>query len=395
MPDNFDSTGLTIASLSEVVSTLATDMQGIYGSDINVDSNSPDGQMINIFSQVSIDQRELLLGVYNMFSVENSYGINLSNLVSLNGIARQAATYTTTPVAVTTTTSLTLVGQNTTSTTATIFTVEDPSGYLWELQTTTTVSAGTTTLTFVCTTPGAISPSANSINIIYTAFAGITSVNNPTISGTVRGVNEESDVALKIRRGKMFSLASTGPSAALRAALLALSFISDAYVFENNTGSTVGVIPAHSIHAVINYPSGYEESVGYVIFIKKLPGTGMVGSKSRTVFGIGGLASSTMYWDIAVAQPLYIKFTGTPKNSSDTYDDSAIKAALASALVYTLNASPNIGDVVIAMNNYDDSIILSNVYVSTDGSTWATVVNPTAQVNYFTVSASNITISGI
>ena len=395
MPDNFDSTGLTIASLSEVVSTLATDMQGIYGSDINVDSNSPDGQMINIFSQVSIDQRELLLGVYNMFSVENSYGINLSNLVSLNGIARQAATYTTTPVAVTTTTSLTLVGQNTTSTTATIFTVEDPSGYLWELQTTTTVSAGTTTLTFVCTTPGAISPSANSINIIYTAFAGITSVNNPTISGTVRGVNEESDVALKIRRGKMFSLASTGPSAALRAALLGLSFISDAYVFENNTGSTVGVIPAHSIHAVINYPSGYEESVGYVIFIKKLPGTGMVGSKSRTVFGIGGLASSTMYWDIAVAQPLYIKFTGTPKNSSDTYDDSAIKAALASALVYTLNASPNIGDVVIAMNNYDDSIILSNVYVSTDGSTWATVVNPTAQVNYFTVSASNITISGI
>jgi hypothetical protein len=395
MPDNFDSTGLTIASLSEVVSTLATDMQGIYGSDINVDSNSPDGQMINIFSQVSIDQRELLLGVYNMFSVENSYGINLSNLVSLNGIARQAATYTTTPVAVTTTTSLTLVGQDTTSTTATIFTVEDTSGYLWELQTTTTVSAGTTTLTFVCTTPGAISPSANSINIIYTAIAGITSVNNPTISGTAIGVNEESDVALKIRRGKMFSLASTGPSAALRAALLAQSYISDAYVFENNTGSTVGVIPAHSIHAVINYPSGYELAVGNVIFVEKLPGTGMVGSKSYTIYGVAGLASSTMYWDIAVAQPLYIKFTGTPKNSSDTYDDSAIKAALASALVYTLNASPNIGDVVIAMNNYDDSIILSNVYVSTDGSTWATVVNPTAQVNYFTVSASNITISGI
>ena len=52
MPNSFDANGLQTVTQSEIVDNLTSEFQEIYGEDINVESNSPDGQIINTFAQM-------------------------------------------------------------------------------------------------------------------------------------------------------------------------------------------------------------------------------------------------------------------------------------------------------------------------------------------------------
>ena len=50
-----DANGLTIDSLEEIITALEDGYKVIYGNDINVASNTPDGQQINISAQNIFD----------------------------------------------------------------------------------------------------------------------------------------------------------------------------------------------------------------------------------------------------------------------------------------------------------------------------------------------------
>ena len=384
MADTLDETGLTVMSLPELTASITTSLQSIYGSDINVDSNSPDGQMINIYAQTAIDQREVLLDIYNMLSVENAYGVNLDNLVALNGITRTGATYTSAPVEVTADRALTLP--------ALTYLLQDSAGFQWALAAAHTFSvAGTATLTFNCTTPGAVSPGANTIIQQATAVVGITGINNPSIAAVVIGVNEQTDADLKITRAKSFKLASVGPSGAITAALLAAG-ATDAITFENNTAGTVGVIPAYSVYVIVNPASLYDTQVAAAIASKKMPGVGMYGAKSQYT-PVGANVFSTMKWDVAVVQALYVKATLIAKKTGETFDTDAVKAAIA-AIVYSLGQTASIGDIITAIINFNSDIIPTVVGVcATVGGSYTDTLAPAAQKNYFTISAANITLS--
>ena len=46
MPDLIDASGLTLKTRTEIVNELKDSLRGIYGNDINLDQNSPDGQLV-------------------------------------------------------------------------------------------------------------------------------------------------------------------------------------------------------------------------------------------------------------------------------------------------------------------------------------------------------------
>lgn len=48
----FSQTGLVTQSLEEIITEITGKYQGIYGNDINIDQNTPDGQMINLLAQM-------------------------------------------------------------------------------------------------------------------------------------------------------------------------------------------------------------------------------------------------------------------------------------------------------------------------------------------------------
>jgi uncharacterized phage protein gp47/JayE len=74
MPDTFDRTGLTVKTLTEIRDEKEVDYKSIYGNDINVDPNSPDGQIINIEAQGAIDLREVLSQINAGFDPDEAEG---------------------------------------------------------------------------------------------------------------------------------------------------------------------------------------------------------------------------------------------------------------------------------------------------------------------------------
>ena len=393
MPNTLDANGLTLKTLTEIVADLTSDMQTIYGADINVDSNSPDGQMINIFAQAAIDNLEVLADVYNALDPEVSTGVNLDKALSLNGVTRTPATHTTTPVSITTNKALTLTGLDAliADPTAQVYAVQDENKNVFQLVTTYVFSgAATASLTFQAETPGVLTVLPNTITEQNTPLLGVTTVANASISGTVDGVDEETDVAFKIRRAKMFKLASTGPADAVEAALLAVTGVSDALVVENSTSGTVNSVPARSLQCIAK--GGAATDIAQAIYSNKGPGCGLYGAASYVITRVNGLPVTISY-SVAVAEDLYIKFTVLPITAGLTFDDTLIKTQLVAALVYYLNQKATIGDIIIAMQTIEPRIIVTVPGVSKDGMSYSDTVTPTANLNYFTLSTANIAIS--
>lgn len=384
-------TGLTIDDLATLVAQLTQQMQAIYGSDINVDSNSPDGQLINIFCQTAEDTLELINSVYNSFGFMTAYGTVLDQRLAILGMARKQGTQTTTPVLVTVNQALTLYGTDQTA--QPVYTLVDQTGNRWQLVATHVFSgSGSASLTFEAVTIGPIGVTANTITQQVTTVLGVTSVNNPTTSGSVIGVAEENDTQFKIRAAQSFALASTGPADAVEAALDNIADVTDALVVENDTGGIVGGVPAHSIWCIV--AGGTSAEIGQAIYSKKMPGCGMKGSQSYVVTRPNG-TTFTAQWDNALSENLYIKFNIIWRGGV-ALDNTTIINALAAALSYKLNQPASVGDIVTAMATIAPTAIVDltgNQGVSTDGVTYESIVNPTTPQYAFQVLAANITIS--
>lgn len=393
MPDQLTETGLQVQSQSDLLAQLIADFQTIYGADINVDSNSPDGQALNIYAQGGTDLRELLVAVYNSFSIEAAFGVYLDQRVALNGISRDAGTNTTTNVTISTSGALNLVGLDAlvNDPTAVVFTVADAQGTLYQLVASVSIgSAGDNVLLFQAATVGIVQPIQNTITVQVTVVAGVTGVNNPDVALSI-GTDEETDAALKIKQAKMFFLASTGPSDAIEAQLLQnVAGCVDAFVFDNSTSGPVDTVPAYSIWVIVN--GGSDADVAQAIYAKKAPGSPMKGSVTVNVNRPNGTTWVAKF-DRAIAEPLYVKFSTTPKSPGILFDDAAIKTALVDALTYKLNQPATIGDVVLAMAVIEPRAILSVVGVSSDGSSFVDILTPADLQHYFTLAAGNITIT--
>lgn len=469
MPNAITSTGLTVESQAEIIAALTAGYTTIYGSDINLDSNTPDGQMMNIYATALEDNLELLTTVYNQFSLQNAFGVQVDNLIALNGLQRQAGTSTVTYVQVTVTQAVTLPGQDVliANPSANVATVSDNAGNQYQLELSHAFAgAGTATLAFVSVNIGQVLVLANTINIIATPLTGWSTANNPsfttTTPGTVtsgspiitgiastsgmtsgmtltdadsffpagtrvlsvdsssqitatsnatggapstenitvatpltdQGVNEETDVQCKIRQGKSFSLAATGPADTIRAQLLNTPGVSDAFVPENDTASDVDGVPAHGIWVIVNAPGVADSTIAQVIYSKKTIGCAqkLTSGQSYSITRPAGNIF-TAYWDNAVGEVLYIAFKILPINGVDTFNTSQLAQSLATALIYKLNQSAYIGDTIRAMQVIAPNGYLQNVFVGVSPSPALQTVTPATFINYFTVDAVNITIT--
>lgn len=392
MTSSIDQTGLTIDQKSQIIQDLIDDYKAIYGADINVDSNSPDGQLINIQAQVISDYLELLQDTYNSFAISTAFGERLDELVALNGIQRKKGTLTQAEVLVTVSKALTLPGLDQSALTP--FTVSDNAGNEFQLVVSKVFGApGNSTLTFQASEIGEIQTTANTITNVVTSTLGVTSVNNPSVASDVIGVNEETDPQLKVRHDKSLNLGATGPSDSMEAALKNVVSVVDAIVIENNTGGVVNTIPAHSVWPIVR--GGAAVDVAQAIYSKKGPGGGLKGAETQIVTRPNG-QTFTAQWDIAISQNLFIKFSIIWKGAP-ALADADIISALAVALNYKLGEDPNIGDLVREVATIAPTaivtIISSSQGVSKDDVVWASVVQPDTSQFYFQVLEANITIT--
>lgn len=391
MPNTLDAAGLTVATTDEIATDLKTALQAAYGSDINLESESPDGQMVGIYSQADSDVLDLIVDVYNMFDVDSAYGISLQRLVSINGMTIRPGSYTTTPANVTTDRAMTLPGLDQTAVSP--YQVQD-ANTVWTLVSSYVFSAADTqALVFQATELGPITPLPNTITIQATPLVGVTAVNNPTVVGAVIGTTEETDVELRIRHAKSFQLAATGPAASVEGQLGELDGITDALVVSNNTGGTVDGVPAHSVWPII-VGTAADADIAQVIYTKINPGCGVHGTQTYDVIRPNGQVA-TMKWDVGITQRLYAKFGIVAAVSGVTFDNDLLKQQLAAYLLnyWKLGQTASIGDLVRAMFVIEPRAILVSAGVSTSPPTYNDTVDTTTEQYYFTLAAADITIS--
>ena len=391
------STGLTTKSQADLLSDLTTAFQTIYGSDINLDSDSPDGQMINIFIQAAIDNLDLLTDIYNSMNPDTAIGAALDQRVAMNGLIRQGGTFTVTPITIIFSQACTLYGLDQTN--VSVYTIQDSSGNNWQLQNTINIpAAGTYILSFQAANPGAVTTIINTITTPVSIVLGVSSVNNPSTYTTL-GTNEESDATLRLRRTKSVSLVSTGYQSSLVAALQNISGVTSAFVYENNSSSTnADGVPGHSIWVVMG-GSGASTDIANAIYSKRSAGCGMWGAQSANVVQTDG-TNFRVYWDVVTYENLYIKVYLTSLDKVNAPNIALIQSQLPLSYVPGVYAEVDINGLGTAIQEIDGNSVstivpgASGVFsYSADASGFAyNYLLPSAKDNQFLVESSNIII---
>ena len=130
MPNQITAQGIEIESIEEIIENIKQGFYNIYGEGVTFESDSPDGQLINIFAQAKRDILEYAVNIYNSFDPDQAIGNTLNERCALNGVVRKSATYTIIPIAVTTkaNTVVNLTGLDKAQVESNAFTVSDNIG---------------------------------------------------------------------------------------------------------------------------------------------------------------------------------------------------------------------------------------------------------------------------
>jgi uncharacterized phage protein gp47/JayE len=390
MADNFDANGLTINTLAENITQITDDMKTIYGSDISVASDDPDGQQINIIAQQGIDQRELLLAINAARDIDQAEGINLDIIVAYIGLKRNGATFTYQNIEITIDRAMGLVGLDSDPLNLNptgIYTVKDDTGNMFYLlDSVSFTGAGTYSLNFRAAAIGQVQTSVNTITTPVTVLAGVVSINNPAQANSI-GIDEESDFQLRNRFKASIAISSTGSVESLQATLANLPDVTVAKVYENYTHVTdINGIPANTIWAIVQ--GGDPDAIGQAIYAKRGMGCGMKGNNTVNITKPDGTNFVAKY-DEPVDEDIFIRFKIT-----GIYDVDYVKTSILSNLFWPIGENAS-GDMVTTYlkdlsktNNY--GWIITQVSLSIDGFTWAEIVPISGLTGRFINNINNI-----
>ena len=289
------SAGITAPVYADIYQSLVASYQLIYGADVVLTADTQDGQWIGVIAQAISDSNAAAITVFNSFSPSNAQGAALSSLVKINGIARQAATYTTVDVLVT-------------GTVGTIITngVVSDGTYQYALPPTVTIpTSADITVTATCTTIGAITAPANTVTMISTPTLGWISVTNP--SAATAGVAVQSDAQLRARQALSTEIPAVSPLDAIIGALLNVSGVTNLAAHENQTSVTDSFgVPSHTVWFVVQ--GGSATTIAQTIAQNKTPGTGTYGSISEVVIDQYGIPT-TIKFDVPTIETIMVNLS--------------------------------------------------------------------------------------
>lgn len=390
MAPSITASGPQIDTYAQVVSDLlngtvtAPGFYSIYGPSINVASNSPDGQMINIFATSKIDMENFGVQIYDNFDPDEAIGISLDNSGSYSGTPRKSGIYTQVAIQVVVSTGINLSGLDT----ANPYTIQDGNGNQYQLLTSASLTTGSNTLIFQAANIGFIQVVPNTITTPVTIVAGVTTVNNSTGASQI-GANQETDANYRLRLQASRSFPAQGALNGLYAGLNQLANVSNANVYENNTGSTVNGIPANGIWVVVN--GGTPQQIANVIYNRRNFGVPMKGSQSYVITQDNG-SNVTMYWDNVILEQLHVT-AFLQSITGQSINVPAIQAYLVANWNFIINQPADIATLSALISAAQPGVVSSGLGVSPDGVTFYNVLAPTNGQYQFILQSSNVVLN--
>ena len=355
--------GFLRTRLDERLAQLKADYQSIFGSDIQIEPDDMDGQLLGIFSERLSDLDQLAEDTYNSLNPNTAAGVALSRVVQFNGIRRQAGSYSSADLSLTGTPGVTI------PTGSLVKSTVDNS--TWSTQNDVTFDGnGLATVTAKCTLMAATYASAGTLTKIDTPIYGWFTATNALAA--VVGKAEETDEELRIRRKAATNTPAQCILDAVYGAITNLAGVQVARVYENYSDAVDenGQAP-HSIYAVVE--GGTAADIAAVIWKKKTAGTTMIGSVSQPVVDSQGF-TQTVKFSRPTYVNAYIVVNVTKRPGYPTDGAARIKTALTN---YGLTLT--IGEPLLNSRLYTPANTIPNHYIT---SIWVgTAAGPTTEAN--------------
>jgi uncharacterized phage protein gp47/JayE len=326
--------GFVIQRLDAIIARMDSGMRSIYGADIDTAADSPDGQMIGLFSQSLADLEELAGEMWRQMDPDYATGPNLDRIVAFSGTRRFQSNSSWLRSVILSGAAKTPIPADST--------VSDPSGVLWRSVLRITLDAnGSGRVDFQSVEAGAFSVGRNEVLKIESGVTGWRTA--ITSQASELGTNQERDPNLRARFYLSRERTADDDAASLRGNLLALVGVDDAQVYENYTKAVDanGVQP-NSINAVVD--GGDELAIGRLILALKPAGTGMQGE--TIVYVLDQFSRSReIYFDRPTKVPIYVEMTVTRRANFTDIDEDSIKRVLSETVFH-------IGETVIRTELY-------------------------------------------
>lgn len=262
-------------TLSEYKADREQDFKDAFGADLNVDPETPQGQIIGIESQALSEADGAVIDASNQLSIFDAQGVQLDNLFALLGISRNPAVKTLVTVELTGI-PLTFIPALTKA--------KATTGELFELREDATLDgSGSVSAVMQAVEFGPIAVTANTLNQIVDVVSGWETIDN-SAAGSI-GRDKESDETYLRRYIKSLAINSRSPLESVKAAVLDVDGVTNASAAENDTSAPVvidGVTFApHSLGIAVE--GGVDSDVARAIQRKKTIGCFTNGTTTVTV----------------------------------------------------------------------------------------------------------------
>jgi uncharacterized phage protein gp47/JayE len=326
--------GFVIQRLDEIIARMDSGLRSIYGADIDTAADSPDGQMIGLFSQSLADLEELAGEMWRQMDPDYATGPNLDRIVAFSGTRRNQSNSSWLRAVILSGAARTPIPADST--------VTDASKVVWRsVQRVTLDANGSARVDFQSVEAGSYSVGRNEVLTIQSGVTGWRTAITSRASDP--GTNQERDPDLRARFYLSRERTADDDAASMRGNLLALTGVDDAQVYENYTREVDSRgVAANSINAVID--GGDEAAIGRIILSLTPACTGMQGE--TTVYVIDQFSRSrAIYFDRPTKVAIYVEMTVTRRANFTDIDEDSIKRVLAETIFH-------IGEPVIRTELY-------------------------------------------
>jgi len=385
-----DASGITIQSFDEIFGELVDGYKAIYGADIIVTQESPDGQRIAIEAKGRHDMQAFGLAMANNFDPDFARGLFQAKIAKLSGVFPRPTTRSTWDLQITTTRILTLpIG----------YQISDDLGQLWQLTVAVTLPLGVTVITFTASAFGAVVGLTGAAFTQVTVVLGVASF--AALGNAVVGVDEETDEEFVQKRNLSLENPAFSTTAALAARLLNLPGVTDAFVYDNDSDiyDPVEDLNAHSIWPVVE--GGTVSNIGQALLFQKTGGTGIKGDIEvllpETLTRPDGstfIVTQVRRFARPVYTPVYVTVTATRKDPLVPVDLALIKQQIAAYKFY-IGTPLQAGFLYAPAYLAGDSFVLTNLLVSANNVTFVAGRIAPAPGAKFTIVVANITVTEV
>ncbi|HDL7376957.1 TPA: baseplate J/gp47 family protein [Yersinia enterocolitica] len=387
----FNNNGLEIDTFRDLFQTLSDAYKGIYGQDIDLDQESPDGQRVAIEAQARTDIEASLQWLYSQMDPDFNTGDMQQVIAKLHGLYLRPGSRSQRDLNVSTDRPVFLYSG---------YKIRDQSNQVWFVRQNVTIPAGTTTVTFFAQDFGKVTGLIADTFTQLTPELGVLSITSDAVA--VVGRDEETPEEFRQRRNRSLENPATGSTGAIFAKVAQLTGVTDLNVGENDTkiDDVLTGIPANSIWLVAE--GGAVSEIVEVMVKQKGGGTGtkgsVIGRYIETLIRPDGTTlqiAHDMQFDRPVYKPLHINLTAKRKVTNDPVDLDTLKEALAKRVMH-------IGEEIDANEFYADgygagrvNYVLTNLKISINGITFTDAELSPGFQGKFTLDVANISITEV